>query len=881
MAIYKNKDIETNINERGAELGNINVNFYTEDKSTSSIRITIKNNKRAVDLSKTNLTPKLDLFHSDGSIFMDENINTVLPEQGIIQYKISDQVIKHPGKVNAKLFLKNETQSVHVANFNFTIKDSGITDAVSKEITVNIVDDAVRRIIQENAIDLLGDSFKDDVSIELKDYVTSNVDLFKGPKGDKGEQGQRGPQGPKGDTGEQGLQGPRGLQGIQGERGLQGPSGLKGETGPKGDKGDTGIQGIQGIQGVKGDPFKYSDFTTDQLNDLRVYVGGGEATEIKTSKTLEDSLFVKPPNKEHLGNYATSIGDKYFKSFQSLRITPVNSLNPDSSLTVPTTGYFFYNFNAIDLLAPGENFSVKIKTNNVDNQTKIQYSITDSSGGYLVTISSIPKTGDGLYVLENIEIPAGASQISVRLDNRSGTSDLAVEEMFLFSGGLEKIIYNSTIENIIKSLHNEVEKLERNVTNIGSEKVKESLPLKYIQPKNFTLQSHLLYSKIYTDGLGKYSTDFNIESLQKPTGITYYVSYNGSDSNDGLSKETPLKNLNTAISKNDIGTLMIEGGEYYRNNAGILFGNMNKDINIIGYNGKPKIFGADTLNFTNLSGYTNVKQATRSAVSRVIDNSIIDEYGDYHELQKVNSIDEVENTEYSWYSDSSNVYINGDSDTTVCLINIDMVNIKGDYNIYLENIELIGGRRTLRLDSSTGTLVLNNCKLSYSIQSNGNGIEMVGGRYAISKNTEISKQMMDGFNYHKGTNGELPYFIEIDCVGRDNGIMKGEGGSRSDNGSTAHDGIKGIRINGLYTRNDGGNLADVNTGTETLNLGCITSDGLQNYNNIVQDCNCFYEFCTSYGNEKGMLINGTGTLYSRMNNFVGNTQNVDGEEIKY
>lgn len=184
MAIYKNKDIEVNVNEKSADVGFIDTNFYTEDKSTSSIRITIKNNKRAVDLSKTNLTPKLDLFHSDGSIFMDENINIVLPEQGIIQYKISDRVIKHPGKVNAKLFLKNETQSVHVANFNFTIKDSGITDAVNKEITVNIVDDSVRRIIQENAIELLGDGFKDDVSIELKDYVTANTELFKGPNGD-------------------------------------------------------------------------------------------------------------------------------------------------------------------------------------------------------------------------------------------------------------------------------------------------------------------------------------------------------------------------------------------------------------------------------------------------------------------------------------------------------------------------------------------------------------------------------------------------------------------------------------------------------------------------------------------------------------------------
>lgn len=249
MATYKNKDIEVNISERGADAGNIGANFYTEDKSTSSIRITIKNNKRAVDLSKTNLTPKLDLFHSDGSIFMDENINIVLPEQGIIQYKISDQVIKHPGVVNAKLFLKNETQSVHVANFNFTIKDSGITDAVNKEISVNIVDDSVRRIINENAIELLGAGFKEDVASDLQSYVDQNIEKFKGPKGDTG------PQGVKGDTGERGLQGPQGIQGergLRGEQGPQGPQGDKGETGLKGDKGDKGDVGPKGERGYQG-----------------------------------------------------------------------------------------------------------------------------------------------------------------------------------------------------------------------------------------------------------------------------------------------------------------------------------------------------------------------------------------------------------------------------------------------------------------------------------------------------------------------------------------------------------------------------------------------------------------------------------------------------
>src|SRR5699024_10728257 len=165
--------------------------------------------------------------------------------------------------------LKNEQESIHVANFSFNIKDSGVTDAVDKEITVNLVDDSVRRIIQENAIELLGDGFKDDVSVELKNYVNDNIETFKGPKGYKGDQGPRGPQGVKGDTGEQGLQGPRGLQGMQGERGLRGEQGPKGEQGIQGPKGETGPKGIKGDKGDKGEPFTYQDFTSEQIEELR------------------------------------------------------------------------------------------------------------------------------------------------------------------------------------------------------------------------------------------------------------------------------------------------------------------------------------------------------------------------------------------------------------------------------------------------------------------------------------------------------------------------------------------------------------------------------------------------------------------------------------
>lgn len=285
--LQKLTDVATNINVSTAENGFIGANFYTEDDGSAYIRITIRDNNEVLDFNKTDMSPRLDLFSSDGSIFTNEPIEIVLPERGVIQYKVSDNVIKHAGKVDAKLFLANEKDSVHVANFYFTITDSGMTGPIGKEIHVDSLQDLVRNVMKENAIGLLDDDFKDKLENDLKVYMEENADTFKG---EQGVQGATGLQGPKGEPfryedftpeqlanlkGEQGVQGPQGIQGEKGETGLQGP---KGEPFRYEDftseqlsnlKGEQGIQGVPGKDGVDGKPFTYSDFTQEQLEQLK------------------------------------------------------------------------------------------------------------------------------------------------------------------------------------------------------------------------------------------------------------------------------------------------------------------------------------------------------------------------------------------------------------------------------------------------------------------------------------------------------------------------------------------------------------------------------------------------------------------------------------
>ena len=222
METFKQGEVTARIDERGIDLGNINVNLYTMDNSTSALDIHIKKRNIfseekefiPVNLNQTSFRPVLHLIAEDNSIFTNEELEIVKAEEGHVRYNVSDYVTKHVGRVQAKLFLIDEDSSTddssHVADFYFKVNDSGITKAIGKEVHVDMLDDIVERIL-------------------LKD-----IERFRGPKGDKGDTG---PQGPKGD---------KGADGIDGEIGPAGP------TGPMGPKGDTGEKGLQGEQGPPG-----------------------------------------------------------------------------------------------------------------------------------------------------------------------------------------------------------------------------------------------------------------------------------------------------------------------------------------------------------------------------------------------------------------------------------------------------------------------------------------------------------------------------------------------------------------------------------------------------------------------------------------------------
>ena len=76
---------------------------------------------------------------------------------------------------------------------------------------------------------------------------------------------------------------------------LKGPKGEPGTPGERGADGERGLQGPPGPPGPKGEPFKYSDFTQDQLNSLKGPKGDKGEPFKYSDFTAEQLLALKGP----------------------------------------------------------------------------------------------------------------------------------------------------------------------------------------------------------------------------------------------------------------------------------------------------------------------------------------------------------------------------------------------------------------------------------------------------------------------------------------------------------------------------------------------------------------------------------------------------------
>ena len=369
---------------------------------------------------------------------------------------------------------------------------------------------------------------------------------------------------------------------------------------------------------------------------------------------------------------------------------------------------------------------------------------------------------------------------------------------------------------------------------------------------------------IYYNG-SKFITDFDVSSLKNISNHTYYVSPSGNDENDGLTENTPFFSLQKAYTTaNHLDTIICLEGVYHRNNL-IYVENraIKKSLNIIG-KGNVVFCESDSLNWELNSTY-NIYEATRSNVLQVIDFRNIQK-GITTRLEYKNSILDCANSENSWYTDNNKVYVhlaNNEeplNDFISCTLktNLPTLHINEqviDCLVYLENIKIVDAHTSnllcRRNNTFKCTLVAKECYFynQYWDRAADTDAVSIQGANAIFQRCKAYYSNKDGFNYHKYMDN-VTNAIEIDCSAGYNGYQRITENYAASNGSTAHDGTKVLRINGIYHNSRGPNVADVQNNTMSVNLGCIA------YDNILKDDlpeNC--DFFTMQGNAKMYLYN--------------------------
>lgn len=342
----------------------------------------------------------------------------------------------------------------------------------------------------------------------------------------------------------------------------------------------------------------------------------------------------------------------------------------------------------------------------------------------------------------------------------------------------------------------------------------------------------------------------------------YYVSQNGSDANDGLSWQTPLASITTAVNKADADIVFITAGRWTISN-GFTGKTLTRDLVLCCPEGEAFISNQRETTWTNNGNGTFTSTTLGGTPIRVVDMRYVDDFGDPIWFSKKTTLAEVQATPYSWAITA------GSGSTQVVTINLPNLtpnnnntlvlrsaSVQVDFNIqpfkfYAKNICFFGGdsaSMTPKNGIDGSNYISENCRYISAHQNDSLRVQGIG--LCISIRCKGSNGEKDGFNYHGATNinGDMihPHFIEIECVSHNHKTTFG-----TSNGSTAHESCIGFRIAGVYGYGVGPGVADIGD-TKTFNVACTSNGGYGDSNAKgflpADNCKMWLHNCSGFGN---------------------------------
>jgi hypothetical protein len=342
------------------------------------------------------------------------------------------------------------------------------------------------------------------------------------------------------------------------------------------------------------------------------------------------------------------------------------------------------------------------------------------------------------------------------------------------------------------------------------------------------------YSPPYTitKSGASFSTNYDPESTVPSTTSIFYVDVaTGSDSNAGT-EASPFKSIYQAVHNRNADILVYVAPGIYEGNdswrgalAGTNFNERNVVVRRWGSSGKiVSRFNLTGLTWTLHAGTT--WKATTSGItgSRVIDLTELDANGNAVVLQNRSSVALVEANAGSSHYASNEIYVHthdGREPDVNVKVGTSLVN--GQFRgktLWVEHIDFELGQFAFSSQTFAAfeqRLYLHNCKFLYGLQAAG-GCQFDNAVEAISYQCEASNNEVDGFKYLSTGGVYKVNYSEIDCAGYNNGL---KGVTNVANGSSAHDGCSGVRINGTYQGSRGRNIHDITSGQSWL-VNCIS-----------------------------------------------------------
>lgn len=455
------------------------------------------------------------------------------------------------------------------------------------------------------------------------------------------------------------------------------------------------------------------------------------------------------------------------------------------------------------------------------------------------------------YLLKTKEIHEGTINAFIKGDSSNFVSLTNIDKIFIPTSDGELVLYNygTNAGNVnvvvtvglskdINEVRTELSLYNEKISTISKEvKRKISFKIPNGKWKEFDYPSGFLGTykpvKIFSDG-HFWKTDYNKEVFKNTSdnAKTYYVSPDGKWNNAGT-RQSPYSLYQAVKKAVDGDTIIMLDGEYRIDNHES-FGEMtalSKSVNIIG-EGNPKWIVGTRKTFTFDSESGLYKLTTTNAQKVLDDNGIL--------YETVSSLSACQSTQNTTYSDGTNIYANIDGEmlqNVIVLVyapGFDIMPTNKNVKVYIENVLFYGGMWNIRTGSTADCsceIICESCEFAYQVDNARSGV-MVRSSKAIFVNCDAHDAMQDGFQYTKMSDGNGSCgFVEINCNGYSNGHIET---NDTCNGSTSHSGICGIRINGNYYDNHGGNVADVQTDTQSINCGCTALNSCASDNSYKQ-----------------------------------------------